>query len=296
MPSGFCRKRKKPVRVSGENSQSLFKNRRHSRVDKLDFRQGGIALRENGNHNRNRMLKTAGIFLSLVCVVALFGCKEEGDITPGPTAKPEQPTVIVNNEADGGEHTIVVNGFGEVIAAPDFSTITIVVVGSSETAEEAAAKCETLTQQVREIATAQGVLPKSLSAAGVTLSTNQRESDGAITGYVARDTITITLDDVSKVNGVLSPIIDAGITESYEATYSLLDASAAYSGALAAAMKDAEEKAAAIAEAGGVELGAIVSVSETPVGDTLVGVAFKSSAIAVNANLVVTYSITEIKP
>jgi hypothetical protein len=28
---------------------------------------------------------------------ALAACKEEGDITPGPTAKPEQPTVIVNN-------------------------------------------------------------------------------------------------------------------------------------------------------------------------------------------------------
>ena len=79
-------------------------------------------------------------------------------------------------------HTIAVNGFGEVIAAPDFSTITIVVVGTSETAEEAATKCEKLTEQVKEIATAQGVQAANLSAAGVTLSSNQRESDGAITG------------------------------------------------------------------------------------------------------------------
>lgn len=232
----------------------------------------------------------------LLCTVALSGCKEEGDITPGPTAKPEQPTVIVNNEAAEAEHTIAVSGFGEVIAAPDFSTITIVVVGSSETAEEAATKCETLTQQVRDIATEQGVLPKKFSAAGVTLSTKQRESDGAITGYVARDTITITLDEVSKVNSVLSPIIDAGIPESYEATYSLLDASAAYSSALAAAMQDAQEKAAAIAAAGGVALGTILSVLEAPVADNLVGVAFKSSAIAVSANLTVTYQILQIKP
>lgn len=232
----------------------------------------------------------------LLLVAALAGCKEEGDITPGPTAKPEQPTVIVNNEAVIAEHTISVNGYGEVIAAPDFSTITIVVVGSSETAEEAAAMCETLTQQVKDIATEQGVLPKSFSAAGVTLSTNQRESDGAITGYVARDTITITLNDVSKVNTVLSPIIDAGITESYEATYSLLDASAAYGGALAAAMQDAGEKAAAIAAAGGVTLGTVVSVLEAPVEDNLVGVAFKSSAIAVSANLTVTYSVFEAIP
>ena len=234
--------------------------------------------------------------LALTGIAALAGCKAESEITPGPTAKPEQPTVIVNNDMEKDAHTIAVNGFGEVIAAPDFSTITIVVVGTSETAEEAATKCEKLTEQVKEIATAQGVQAANLSAAGVTLSSNQRESDGVITGYVARETITITLKDVSKVNAVLSPIIDAHITESYEATYSLLDTSSAYNGALAAAMQDAQEKAKAIAEGGGVTLGAIVSVSETPVESNLVGVAFKSSEIAVSANLTVTYSITELKP
>ena len=250
----------------------------------------------NTNHKLHRywFLRAVMALLSIVAVATLAGCKEESDITPGPTAKPEQPTVIVNNLPEADAPVILVNGYGEVNAAPDFSTITVVVVGSSETAEEAATMCETLTQQVKDIALAQGVLPRNLSSAGVTLSTNTRESDGAITGYVARDTITITLDDVSKVNTVLSPIIDAGITESYEATYSLLDASAAYSGALAAAMQDAQEKAAAIAEAGGVTLGAILAVSETPVEDRLVGVAFKSSTIAVSANLAVTYAISAV--
>lgn len=257
---------------------------------------GGIDLSANTDRNHRTARRLLCVALSLACLVALYGCKEEGDITPGPTAKPEQPTVIVNNDTGKEERTISVNGFGEVIAAPDFSTITIVVVGNSETAEEAATKCETHTQQVREIATAQGVLPTNLSVSGVTLSSNQRESDGAITGYVARETITITLTDVSKVNAVLSPIIDAGITESYEATYSLLDASAAYSGALSAAMQDAQEKAKAIAEGGGVSLGAIVTVSEAPIENNLVGVTFKSSEIAVSANLTVTYSITELKP
>ena len=247
-------------------------------------------------HNREGWKKIFSLVLALASVAAFAGCKAESEITPGPTAKPEQPTVIVNNELEKDVHTIVVNGFGEVIAVPDFSTITIVVIGTSETAEEAAAKCEKLTEQVKQIATEQGVQAANLSAAGVTLSSNQRESDGAITGYVARDTITITLKDVSKVNAVLSPIIDAHITESYEATYSLLDTSSAYNGALAAAMQDAQEKAKAIAESGGVSLGAIVSVSETPVESNLVGVAFKSSEIAVSANLTVTYSITEQKP
>ena len=249
-------------------------------------------MKEKRKFRSGWMKKVFAVLIALLLTGAFAACKEEGDITPAPTAVPEQPSVVVNNEIGSGENTIIVNGFGEMIAAPDFSTITIVVVGSSETAEEAASKCEALTQKVKEIATAQGVLEKDLALAGVTLSSNTRESDGAITGYVARDTITITLSDVSQVNTVLSPIIDAGITESYEATYSLLDASAAYSGALEAAMQDAQEKAAAIAAAGGVTLGPVLAVVEAPIEDQLVGVAFKSSAIAVNANLTVTFQIS----
>ena len=241
-----------------------------------------------------RWVRTAAcVAAALALALACTACKAEDDITPGPTAQPDQPDVYVNNELVADEHTIAVVGSGVVIAAPDFSTITIVVQGSGATSEEAALKCEELVQQVNEIAAAQNVLPKDITATGATLSTHQRESDGAITGYVATDTITITLTDVSQVNIVLSPIIDAGITESYEATYSLTDASAAYAEALAAAMTDAYEKASAIAEAGDVTLGAIASVVETPGEDQLVGVAFESSAIAVSAQVSVVYVITE---
>jgi uncharacterized protein YggE len=98
---------------------------------------------------------------------------------------PEQPNVIVNNEAIEPDHTIVVNGHGEVTAEPDFATINIVTVGASATSEEAASLCEALTQQVKEIAGTQNVLSKNLTVTGVTLSSTTRESDGAVTGYTA---------------------------------------------------------------------------------------------------------------
>ena len=250
--------------------------------------------------NKITFSRATRLMLALLMTTALIfplaACKEEGDIVPGPTAKPEQPTVIVNNEAQEQKHTIVVNGNGEVIAVPDFATITIVAMGSSATSEEAAANCELVTQKVKDIAAAQGVLAKHLTTSGVTLSSNTRESDGAITGYVARDTITIVENNVTLVNGILSPIIDARITESYKVTYSLLDATAAYSDALAAAMTDAQVKAQAIATAGGVTLDGILSVSEAPMDSQLSGVAFESSSIAVDAALTVTYQIIEAQP
>ena len=240
--------------------------------------------------------KIACLILILSAAFAFAACKEAEDITPGPTAKPTQPTVIVNNEAADAEHTVVVGGYGEVIAQPDFSTISIVVTGKSATSEEAAAKCEETAQKVKEIAAQQNVLEANLTASGVTLSTNVRESDGAVTGYVARETITIVENDIERVNGILSPIIDANIIESYEVTYSLLDASKAYDGALAAAMADALEKAQAIALAGGVTLGQVVSVAEAPVESQLAGITFTSSAISVTASLTVTYQISGVVP
>lgn len=234
------------------------------------------------------------IIVSLLVTTLLFSCaacKEEGDITPGPTAKPEQPTVIVNNESPQADQTVVVSGYGVVTVEPDFATINIVTAGSSATAEEAAALCATATQEVRDTAGTQNVLTRNVTASGVTISSTTRESDGAVTGYTARQTITIIESDISRVNTILSPIIDAKILESYEVTYSLLDVSAAYSRALAAAVADAEEKAVAIAAAGDLVLDKMLMVSEAPVENQLVGVAFKSSSIAVEANLTVTFTV-----
>ena len=240
----------------------------------------------------------ASVVIGLIGILmfSLAACKEEGDITPGPTAKPEQPSVIVNNEALPPEHTVVVSGYGVVTVEPDFATISIVTAGASNSSEEAATLCETATQQVKDTADAQSVIAKSVTASGVTISTTTRESDGAIIGYTARQTITIREDNISRVNAILSPIIDAHIIESYEVTYSLLDASSAYAGALAAAVADAKEKAEAIAKAGNVALDAMLEVTEAPVENQLVGVAFKSSSIAVEANLTVTYSVKAITP
>ena len=246
----------------------------------------------------SKYILRAGIVLGLMgsLMFSLAACKEEGDITPGPTAKPEQPNVIVNNEALPPEHTIVVSGYGVVTVEPDFATITIVTAGASNSSEEAATLCEAATQQVKDTAGAQSVLAKNVTTSGVTISTTTRESDGAITGYVARQTITIREDNISRVNTILSPIIDAHIIESYEVTYSLLDASSAYAGALAAAVADARAKAEAIAKAGSVTLSAMLEVTEAPVENQLVGVVFKSSSIAVEANLTVTFSVKETVP
>lgn len=251
-------------------------------------------MRQNTESKKHILRISIAALLILPMLFALAACKEEGDITPGPTAKPEQPTVIVNNEALPEAHTIVVSGYGVVTVEPDFATISIVTAGSSGSSEEAATLCETATQQVKDTAGAQSVLTRNITTSGVTIDATIRESDGTVTGYIARQTITIHEDNIDRVNAILSPIIDAKIIESYEVTYSLLDASAAYAEALAEAVADAKAKAEAIAAAGQVMLDKMILVSEAPVENQLVGVVFKSSSIDVEANLSVTFSVKEL--
>ena len=250
------------------------------------------------NTGTGKQILRAGIAIAMTLLVAfsLAACKEEGDITPGPTAKPEQPTVIVNNEAIPPDHTIVVSGYGVVTVEPDFATISIVTAGASGSSEEAALLCETATQLVKDTAGEQSVLTRNITTSGVTIDATTRESDGAVTGYIARQTITIHEDNIDRVNAILSPIIDAKIIESYEVTYSLLDASTAYAGALAAAVADAKTKGEAIAAAGEIALDEMILVSEAPVENQLVGVVFKSSSIDVEANLTVTFSVKDLPP
>lgn len=226
-------------------------------------------------------------------LMALFaGCKAEEEIVPGPTPKPATPQVIVNHDLVPNEHVITVSGRGEVIAAPDFATLTLNVQSTAETAEQATASCEENINSVYDVALSLGVLRGDITDTGVSISSQQRETDQAITGYLAQATVTIIAHDLTTANSVMSGIIDASVSELKSITYGVTDASAAYQQALLAAMADARTKAESIASAAGVQLGAVVGVEESANDDTsLVGVIFESSAIAVPARVTVSFLI-----
>ena len=83
------------------------------------------------------------VIICAVCLAAsLAGCKAEDEIVNVPTPKIEQQTVVLEREKSAPEHYFEVTGNGEIIAAPDFATITLRVSGAGETAEEASGVCQ----------------------------------------------------------------------------------------------------------------------------------------------------------
>lgn len=234
----------------------------------------------------------AVLMLLGVLLAGSLGCKAQEEITPGPTPKQTGPDVIVNNADLPPEHIIEVAGYGEVIADPDYATLTFSVSGAASTAEEASALCETNLQSLYDVAIPLGVRRVDIKATGAAITAQVRESDGAITGYSAVNTVTITASDVSTANTVVSGIVDASVSELKSVTYSITDTTAAYQKALVSAMEDAASKAGTVAEAAGVQLGAVIGVAETPSDDSkLVGVDFETSDIAVPAWVTVRYLI-----
>lgn len=240
---------------------------------------------------KKRMLAA---LLTATLMTLLFGCKAAEEIKPAPTPKAASPEVVVNHELVPNEHVITVTGYGEVIADPDYATLTLGVQGTADTAEQASVLCEENLKSVYEVATSIGVPRTEMKDAGITITAQQRESDGVITGYLAAAAITIIATDVRDANSIMSGIVDASVGELKSITYSITDTTAAYKNALIAAMDDALKKAETLAEAGGVTLGDVIGVEETPGNDNeIVGVDFESSAIAVPARVTVEYRIND---
>ena len=241
------------------------------------------------------MKMTRILLMSLALLLALavcIGCKPADDIQNIPTPKPADSGIVVRNEVTVNEHVIEVQGYGQVMAVPDYATITLGVQGSADTAEQASALCTENRLSVYEALLLIGVHEGDIVAAGIAITANTRESDGAVIGYVAADTLTIIALDIATANSVMSVAIDAGASDIHGITYSLTDATPSYQAALENAMSDAFTKATVLADAAGVTLGAVIGVSETPHDDsTLVGIGFETSPIAVSASVTVRYLI-----
>lgn len=229
-----------------------------------------------------------GMFFGLMLALCV-GCKAEDEIGNVPTPKPEMQTVIVNEKLEEPEHYIEVVGNGEIIAFPNFATITLGVSAKGDTAEIASAACQEEAQKAIAAATGLRIAREQITLRGVEIEPKLKANSDAVSHYAATDVITVVIERVAQAEGLLATLMDAGTFEFRSITYSLTDASEAYRQALIAATEDALTKATVLAEATGVKLGRVIGVKETPY--EFIGENFESSAIAVTAQITVCYDI-----
>ena len=162
---------------------------------------------------------------------------------------------------------IVVNGEGEVAAAPDQARLTAGVVTQEQTA---AAALDANTRAMNAVFAAMkrlGIPDNRIRTANFTLIPQYPpRPDGSqartIFAYQVSNQVTVILDDIAKVGATLDALVRSGANQSYGVVFEIANDKPLADKARRDAVADAAGKARAIAEAAGVSLGPVLSIQE----------------------------------
>lgn len=185
------------------------------------------------------------------------------------TAGGGQTGRTVSPSATPGTTRVVVSGDSLVQARPDTAMISVAVVTQAQTAlaaqQENARRSEAMVRALRAAAGAGA----EVGTSGYSLQPqyNYRENQTpVIRGYEARNTVTVTLGDLSKVGPVIDASTGAGANNIDNLSFTLRRDEPARDQALAAATREALRKAQVMAVALGGRVGRILEVQEASVG------------------------------
>lgn len=160
---------------------------------------------------------------------------------------------------------VVVSGDSIVQAQPDTAIVTISVVTQSKQALVAQQENATKTEAVVRALKAAAGVGAEVKTSGYSLQPQRiyRENQPpTITGYEARNTVTVTLSDLSKVGTVIDATAQAGANDIAGIGFTLRKDRPARDEALAQATQEALSKARVIATALGGRLVRVVEVQE----------------------------------
>jgi uncharacterized protein len=202
--------------------------------------------------------KTNLIVSVLVLAALLTGCAGAAFAqSETPTAQGDQAKVT---------RTVTVTGSGKVYLTPDIAYITIGVHTEGENAAEAVAANNTQSQKVIDALLAQGIAEKDIQTTNFSIYPQQEyDTDGKPTGkikYIVDNSVFVTVRDIDNVGDVLDAAVKAGANTISGIQFDVADKTAALSEARAAAVNDARVKAEELADAAGVSVGEVQTISE----------------------------------
>jgi len=160
---------------------------------------------------------------------------------------------------------VMVTGDSIVQAQPDTAILTVSVVTQASRALDAQQENATKTDAVvRALKNAAGT-GAEIKTSGYTLQPQRVYKEGqppTITGYEARNSVTVTMSDLSKVGVVIDAASQAGSNDIAGISFTLRKDRPAHDQALAEATREAVSKAQVIATALGGRVVRIVEVQE----------------------------------
>lgn len=177
-----------------------------------------------------------------------------------PAAAQSVPTPILPDAT-----VLEVSATGRVTRVPDVASLRAGVVTQAPTA--AAALSENAQRMERVVAALRsaGIATRDIATSNVGLSPQYRYADNqppAITGYQASNTVSVKFRDIAKSGAALDALVKAGANQIDGPQMSIDQPDAALDAARADAVKQARARAELYAQAAGMRVERIVSISE----------------------------------
>jgi uncharacterized protein YggE len=166
------------------------------------------------------------------------------------------------------KNTISISAEGKVSAKPDLAEVSIGILTQGDTADGVQAESSKKINKIIDFIKKQGLSDEDINTSQFNIYPNQdyREGRSIITGYQANQTITIKVHGVNesteKLSKILGGVTSQGANQVNGVSLSFNDPDEYRQQAREKAIIKAKEKAAQLAEASGLRLGKVVSVSE----------------------------------
>jgi hypothetical protein len=164
--------------------------------------------------------------------------------------------------------SIVVSGEGVMKVAPDQAWVRIGAESRSKNSKDAQQQNAAVMTAVQQKVASFGLPKDAIKTVGIDLQLEFDYRDGRQTprGYVARNTIEVRVDDLSKLGDVLDAAVASGATNLHGLRFDVKDREKQEQQALQLAVTNAMEKAQAIASAAKRGIDRILRIEESFVG------------------------------
>ncbi len=163
------------------------------------------------------------------------------------------------------QQTLTVNGQGQAVTQPDMAQVVVGVQSDAAEAADALAEMNQSARAVLDRLLAEGSIDSAdLRTGQLSLQPrlNYGEDGAEKDGFSAQTTIEVTLRDLTLLGGLLDTLVSDGANTLGGLNFGVADEAPHLEAARRAAVQDAMARAALYADAAGVTLGPVVSISE----------------------------------
>ena len=211
-------------------------------------------------------MKTLRIVIAVLVVLAIAALSGIG--------RPEAAG-SAGEEARGG---ITVTGVGRVSTVPDEAEFSLGITTKGRTARAALAANSERMRELIEALKAAGIAERDIQTRDVSAGSDYDET-GRSDDFVASNTVSVLIRDLDRAGAVLDAATRAGANNVYGPSLTRSNRDGLEAKVLEDAVANARKRAETLADAAGVELGAVTAITESAPTDEG-GWAFRAADVA----------------